>query len=148
MTLELDRLAATYARVVVGVAIQQHGGAEGVRRHREHRGPHPRGIHGPGAERLLRASPACTAATVAEFARDGSGAWSFREIVRGFDADPTSFAAADGRDAPSPDRERGRGPAGRSRVSRPQAAAPRPGIRLRTLRDQLQPLVEPQPSQM
>ena len=34
-----------------------------------------------------------TAATVAEFARDASGVWEFREMVRGFDSDPVLFTA-------------------------------------------------------
>lgn len=33
-----------------------------------------------------------TAATVAEFTRDVSGAWEFHEMVRGFDSDPVLFA--------------------------------------------------------
>ncbi len=34
-----------------------------------------------------------TAATVAEFTRDSSGAWEMRETIRGFDSDPVLFAA-------------------------------------------------------
>ena len=42
----------------------------------------------------------CTAATVAEFIRDEAGEWAFRKVIRGFDTDPGSFAAAMGRDLP------------------------------------------------
>jgi tellurium resistance protein TerD len=34
-----------------------------------------------------------TAATVAEFTRDASGAWEFHGMVRGFDSDPVVFTA-------------------------------------------------------
>ncbi|WP_405591695.1 TerD family protein [Streptomyces sp. NBC_01190] len=91
MTLELDRLAAQFGRVVVGVAIQQRGGrmtfgdvagtgfriAEGYTRLSE-------GDFGVVSD--------ATAATVAEFVRDASGAWAFHDHVRGFEADPDEFA--------------------------------------------------------
>ncbi|WP_367045488.1 TerD family protein [Streptomyces sp. Je 1-332] len=92
MTLELDRLAATYARVVVGVAIQPQ-------EERKVFGDIPntsvRIRHGYTdlAVSDLSGVSGYTAATVAEFTRDESGAWAFREVIRGFDADPTSFAA-------------------------------------------------------
>ncbi|MEU7137355.1 TerD family protein [Streptomyces sp. NPDC046261] len=96
MTLELDRLAPAYVRVVVGVAVQQGGGrrtfgdvtntavriAEG---------------HLELARDDFSAVAASTAATVAEFVRDGSGVWEFRDGVRGFDADPATFTALMGR---------------------------------------------------
>ncbi|MDG9703409.1 TerD family protein [Streptomyces sp. DH37] len=91
MTVELERLAPSFGRVVVGVAIQQSGGRRtfgdiantGVR-------------ITEGYTELARhdfsAVSGATAATVAEFTRNGSGAWEFREDVRGFDTDPDSFA--------------------------------------------------------
>ncbi|MFB7665262.1 TerD family protein [Kitasatospora sp. NPDC056138] len=91
MVLELDRLANRYRRVVVGVAIQQGGGrvtfADIARpdvRIRERR------------DQLAAVSfdsvGEATAARVAEFVRDDSGVWRFRDGVRGFDADPATFA--------------------------------------------------------
>lgn len=92
MTLELDRLASSFARVVVGVAIHQNSGLKtfgdlsnaGVLVVEEYK-------------ELLKDEFAqvagSTAATVAEFARDTSGAWEFHEMVRGFDSDPVVFAA-------------------------------------------------------
>lgn len=92
MTLELNRLAPRYARVVVGVAIQQGGGRltfgdvvnTGVR---VREGYTDLAAH--GFEDVAEA----TAATVVEFTRDGAEAgWSYRSIRRGFDADPQAFA--------------------------------------------------------
>ncbi|MFI1973197.1 TerD-family protein [Streptomyces cinnamoneus] len=95
MTLELDRLAGEFVRVVVGVVIQQRDGRRtfgdvanaGVR-------------IAEGHEELSRDDfsgvPWATAATVAEFVRDGSGAWAFRGAVRGFDAGPAEFPAVMG----------------------------------------------------
>ncbi|MFG2549501.1 TerD family protein [Streptomyces sp. NPDC048581] len=92
MTLELDRLASSFARVVVGVAIHQNSSPKtfgdisnaGVLVVEEYK-------------ELLKDEFAqvagSTAATVAEFARDTSGAWEFHEMVRGFDSDPVVFAA-------------------------------------------------------
>ncbi|MEX0170378.1 TerD family protein [Streptomyces sp. LMG1-1-1.1] len=90
MTLELDRLSPEYARVVVGVAIQQNGGrlafgsiaSSGIRV-RE------------GYDDLLTHDfadvPDALSATVVEFTRAGAG-WSYRPISHGFDADPQTFA--------------------------------------------------------
>ncbi|MFG2308709.1 TerD family protein [Streptomyces sp. NPDC048566] len=92
MVLELDRLAPSFRRVVVGVAIHQSGGAltfgditnAGV-------------VVVSGWTELMADDfagvAASNAATVAEFVRDGSGAWSLREAVHGFDGSPTAFAA-------------------------------------------------------
>lgn len=90
MTLELGRLASSYARVVVGVAVQQHSGRRtfgdiartGVR---------IREGYVELAEHDFSGVSGATAATVAEFTRNGTGAWEFREHLRGFDADPESF---------------------------------------------------------
>ena len=96
MTLELDRLAGSFVRVVVGVAIQPQRGAADLRRDREHRGPHPRGVHGPGASSTSSEVSGYPVSTVAEFTRDESGAWSFRQDVRGFDTEPDDVASVMG----------------------------------------------------
>ncbi|MBV7700561.1 TerD family protein [Streptomyces sp. TRM70350] len=92
MSLELDRLASSFARVVVGVAIHQNSGPKtfsdisnaGV-------------LVVEGYKELLKDDFAqvagSTAATVAEFTRDTSAAWEFHEMVRGFDSDPVVFTA-------------------------------------------------------
>ncbi|KAA0922211.1 MULTISPECIES: TerD family protein [Streptomyces] len=91
MTLELTRLNPRYARVMVGVAIQQRAGRRtfvGV--------PNPalriREGHTVLAEHDFGGVLGATATTVAEFVRDESGEWTFRPAVRGFDADPATFA--------------------------------------------------------
>ncbi|MDF3298318.1 TerD family protein [Streptomyces tropicalis] len=90
MTLELDRLSERYARVVVGVVIQQGAG------HRTFVN-----VLGPGlriregytvlAEDDFGGVLGATAAAVAEFARDESGTWAFRPGLHGFDGDPETF---------------------------------------------------------
>ncbi|MCZ4508956.1 TerD family protein [Streptomyces sp. ActVer] len=92
MTLELDRLAPSFARVVVGVAIHQNSGPKtfgdlsnaGV-------------LVAEGYRELLEDNFAqvsgCTATTVAEFTRDASTSWEFHKMVRGFDSDPEVFTA-------------------------------------------------------
>ncbi|MFD4632852.1 TerD family protein [Streptomyces sp. NPDC058284] len=92
MTLELDRLASTVVRVVVGVAIQQHTEPK-VLGDIANTAVRIREGYTDLAQNDLGSVSGSTAATVAEFTRDESGAWSFRESVRGFDADPTSFAS-------------------------------------------------------
>ncbi|KOG31129.1 TerD family protein [Streptomyces resistomycificus] len=100
MTVELDRLASSFARVVVGVAIHQNSGPKTfgdmsnagvlvVERYKELL-----------KDDLTQVSGS-TAATVAEFTRDASGAWEFHELVRGFDSDPVVFTTEMGR-APRP----------------------------------------------
>ncbi|MCX4919410.1 TerD family protein [Streptomyces sp. NPDC060011] len=92
MVLELDRLASSYARVVVGVAIHQdrgvltfgdirNAGVLVVEDYRE--------LMTDDLSRVAGSN----ATTIAEFTRDGSGAWSLQEAVRGFDGSPTAFAA-------------------------------------------------------
>ncbi|MFJ4918300.1 TerD family protein [Streptomyces sp. NPDC088725] len=90
MTLELDRLGSQYVRVVVGVVIQQR---DGERRFGDIASPEIRVLEGYNelAEYDFADVAAATAATVAEFVRADSGAWSFRTAVRGFDTDPQSF---------------------------------------------------------
>ena len=91
MTLELTRLDKRYARVVVGVAIQQRTGRRTFV-----------SVHNPGlriregytvlAEGDFGDVLGSTATTVAEFVRDDSGEWTFHPGIRGFDVDPESFA--------------------------------------------------------
>ncbi|MEW1870750.1 MULTISPECIES: TerD family protein [Streptomyces] len=95
MTLELDRLDQRYARVLVGVVIQQHQGRRTFS-----------GVANPGlriregytvlAEDDFGGALGATAATVAEFVRDGSGPWEFRPGVQGFEGDPAAFTRAMG----------------------------------------------------
>lgn len=91
LTLEFDRVAAAYGRVVVGVIIQQGGG-------------HKAFADVPSANIRVRQGytelandgfeqvPAETAAIVAEFTRDPSGDWQFHRGVRRF-ADQAAFDA-------------------------------------------------------
>jgi tellurium resistance protein TerD len=97
MTLELDRLSSAYSRVVVGVAIQQR---EGRKTFAEVTNCGIRILDGhiELAQNDFTGVAEFTAATVAEFTRNESGAWEFRESVRGFDADPTYFAELMGKD--------------------------------------------------
>lgn len=100
MTLELDRLAERYVRVVVGVAIQQRDGRKTFG-----------GVVGTGVQiregytELGRDDfsgvASATAAVVAEFTRDDSGIWTFHSGLRGFEGDPGTFAAEMGGDGPS-----------------------------------------------
>ncbi|MER6028141.1 TerD family protein [Streptomyces sp. NPDC001851] len=97
MMLELDRLDARYARVVVGVVIQQRYG------HRTFAG-----VLNPAmrvrvdrytvlAQDDFGSVPGATAATIAEFVRDDSGDWIFRPGVQGFEEDPATFTRVMGR---------------------------------------------------
>ncbi|WP_406145479.1 TerD family protein [Streptomyces sp. NBC_01012] len=95
MTLELDRLSDAYARVVVGVAIQQRDGHKTFGQV-EQTGVQIREGYTNLAEDDFSSVAGNTAAVVAEFIRDSSGSWGFNEVVRGFDGDPDSFAAAMG----------------------------------------------------
>ncbi|MGW0120008.1 TerD family protein [Streptomyces sp. NPDC003327] len=96
MTLELNRLAPRYARVVVGVAIQQGGGrltfgdiaGAGVR---VREGYTDLALHDFADVAEARS------ATVAEFTRGADG-WSHRPLRHGFDADPRQFASLLGAD--------------------------------------------------
>lgn len=91
MTLELDRLSTSYTRVVVGAAIQQRPGRLAFA-----------AVANAGfrvvegytvlAESGFGQVPDATAATIAEFSRDESGAWQFHQMLRGYDTDPDSFA--------------------------------------------------------
>ena len=90
MTLELNRLDSRYARVMVGVVIQQRPAKrtfvsviKPALRIREG--------YDVLAEDDFGGVPGATAATVAEFVREGSGPWEFVPGVRGFDGDPADF---------------------------------------------------------
>ncbi|WP_308298970.1 TerD family protein [Streptomyces sp. GESEQ-35] len=96
MTLELDWLDSRYARVVVGVIIQQHPA------HRTFaQVPNPglriREGYTVLTEDDFSGVPGATAATVAEFVRDESGTWNHHPGIHGFDGDPASFTATMGR---------------------------------------------------
>ena len=99
MTLELDRLADSYSRVVVGVAIQQ---SEGPKTFGEVQNTHVRVLDGITElmENDFSRFSGDTAATVAAFARGETGEWEFMEALRGFDADPESFAQLMGKNYP------------------------------------------------
>ncbi|MFI6353668.1 TerD family protein [Streptomyces sp. NPDC050743] len=97
MTLELDRLDGRYARVVVGVVIQQRFG-------------HKTFVNVLNPAMRIRVDRytvlaqddfgsvlGATAATIAEFVRDDSGEWSFRPGVHGFEEDPATFTRVMGR---------------------------------------------------
>ncbi|MFG2681723.1 TerD family protein [Streptomyces sp. NPDC048392] len=90
MTLELDRLDARYARVVVGVAIQQRA-EERTFGHVANPGLRVREGYTDLATEDFAGVPSAIAATVAEFVRDESGAWEFRAGVHGYQGDPAAF---------------------------------------------------------
>lgn len=96
MTLELHRLDSRYGRVVAGVVIQQRVGRKTfvsvlnpALRLREG--------YTVLAESDFGGVLGATAATVAEFVRDGSDEWAFRPGMHGYDTDPAGFARAMGR---------------------------------------------------
>ncbi|GAA2245563.1 TerD-family protein [Streptomyces ruber] len=91
MVLELDRLAPRYARVVVGVAIQQQNGKKTFA-DIQHPALRIREGYDVMDEHDFGDARGATAATVAEFVRDDAGVWSFRPDLQGYDADPASFA--------------------------------------------------------
>ncbi|NSC24747.1 TerD family protein [Streptomyces albus subsp. chlorinus] len=92
MTLELDRLAETYVRVVVGVAIQQ---GEGRKTFGQIANTAVRVCE--GYEELagndFSGVPQATAATVAEFVRGESGEWHHKVVLRGYEGTPEDFTA-------------------------------------------------------
>ncbi|MFD7866596.1 TerD family protein [Streptomyces sp. NPDC057682] len=95
MTVELHRVSESYGRVVVGVAIQQR---DGRRTFAEvaNTGVQIREGYTVLAEDDFSSVGAATAAVVAEFVRDPSGAWRLHDTVRGFDGDADAFAASMG----------------------------------------------------
>lgn len=96
MTLELDRLSERYARVVVGVVIQQRSA------HRTFVGVANPGLRIREGYTVLAEDDfgdvlGATAATVGEFVRDESGTWTFRPGLHGFEDDPATFTHTMGR---------------------------------------------------
>ena len=96
MTLELDRLSERYARVVVGVVIQQRSA------HRTFVGVANPGLRIREGYTVLAEDDfgdvlGATAATVGEFVRDESGTWTFRPGLHGFEDDPATFTRTMGR---------------------------------------------------
>ncbi len=96
MTLEFDRLAAQYARVVVGVIIQQRS------THRTFVSVIKPGLRIREGYSVLTEDDfggvlGSTAATVAEFVRDETGSWDFHSGVQGFEDDPATFTRTMGR---------------------------------------------------
>ncbi|MGW3012489.1 TerD family protein [Streptomyces sp. NPDC001219] len=96
MTLELHRLAESYTRVIVGVAIQQGEGRK-VFGDVGNTAVRIREGYTDLVEHDFTEVPGATAATVAEFVRDEAGQWRFHSALRGFDADPHTFTAEMGR---------------------------------------------------
>ncbi|MBO8188698.1 TerD family protein [Streptomyces spirodelae] len=92
MTLELERLAERYVRVVVGVAIQQGEGHKTFA-HVPNTGVRIR----EGYEELFdydfSGVAGATAATVAEFVRGETGEWHHRAALRGYEGAPEDFAS-------------------------------------------------------
>ncbi|CAL9611506.1 TerD family protein [Streptomyces albus] len=90
MTLELERLADTYVRVVVGVAVQQGEGRKTFAQV-----PNTAVRIREGYEELsatdLTGVAGSTAATVAEFVRGETGEWHHKVVLRGFDGTPEEF---------------------------------------------------------
>ncbi|MEU6393439.1 TerD family protein [Streptomyces sp. NPDC046939] len=98
MMLELERLSPAYTRVLVGVVLQQNEQSE---RHLvfadvANTGVRVREGHTDLSQHDLSAVADSSAATLGEFTRGADGEWSFREAIRGFDGDLTTFAAAMG----------------------------------------------------
>ena len=97
LTAELERLDSRYARVVVGVAIQQRSA------HRTFVGVLNPAIRIRDGYTVLAEDDfggvlGSTAATIAEFVRDASGGWFFHPGVHGFEDDPVTFPRTMGRD--------------------------------------------------
>ncbi|MFI0510423.1 TerD family protein [Streptomyces sp. WSLK1-5] len=92
MELEFERLSSAYGRVVVGVAIHQNG-VPRTFGDLSHAGV----LVVEGYRQLLSDDFAtvadATAATIAEFTRDTSGAWHFAQLIHGFESNPTGFMA-------------------------------------------------------
>ncbi|MCS0637628.1 TerD family protein [Streptomyces sp. LP05-1] len=90
MTLELQRLAPAYGRVVVGVAVQQRESRIAFGDVANTRVTVKEGYDELESHDFTDVAGA-TAATVVEFTRDATGGWEYRRAIRGFDADPQSF---------------------------------------------------------
>lgn len=92
MTLELDRLAENYTRVVIGVAIQQNEGHKTFGQI-ENTAVHIREGYEELSESDLSGVSTATAATVAEFVRGESGEWYHKVLLRGYEGTPEEFTA-------------------------------------------------------
>ncbi|MBM7090309.1 TerD family protein [Streptomyces sp. NPDC012461] len=90
MTVELDRVHEQYARVVVGIVIQQQSPRTFARVIRP--GLRIREGYTVLSETDFSGVPDATAAVVAEFRREGTGPWEADFAIRGFDEDPVNFA--------------------------------------------------------
>ncbi|MEV7520235.1 TerD family protein [Streptomyces sp. NPDC091371] len=109
MTIELERMGEQVRRVVVGVVIQNAlagvgaGAGSGGDAGRAKTfadiagtGFRIREGHTDLVQGDFGSVSTATAATVAEFLRDASGAWTLDARVRGFDADPEEYTRAMG----------------------------------------------------
>ncbi|MFJ6567474.1 TerD family protein [Streptomyces sp. NPDC091292] len=99
MVLELDRLASSFARVVVGVAIHQNSG------HKTFGDLSNAGVLVVEGYKELLADDfpevaEATATKVATFTKDPSGSWQFHPTIQGFDSDPETFTAEMGGEPP------------------------------------------------
>ncbi|MER7028631.1 TerD family protein [Streptomyces ramulosus] len=92
MTLELERLAERYTKVVVGVAIQQGGGRKTFGEVPNTEVQIREGYTELVQDDFASVAPS-TASVVAVFTRDTDGEWRLRKGLRGFDADPNAFTA-------------------------------------------------------
>ncbi|WP_394429633.1 TerD family protein [Streptomyces sp. SGAir0957] len=98
MSLELERLSPAYARVLVGAVVQQNEPQDRTLVFGDvaNTGVRIRQDYTDLSEHDLSAVAGSPAATLGEFVRGADGEWSFREAIRGFDGDLTTFAAAMG----------------------------------------------------
>ncbi|CCK27020.1 hypothetical protein BN159_2641 [Streptomyces davaonensis JCM 4913] len=96
MTLELNRLDSRYARVVVGVVIQQRS-LERTFVNVIHPGLRIREGYTDLATDDFGSVLGATAATVAEFARQEDATWDFHPGIYGYEDDPATFTRAMGK---------------------------------------------------
>ncbi|GAA3836502.1 TerD family protein [Streptomyces chiangmaiensis] len=91
MVLELDRLASSFGRVVVGVVIHQDRGRRTFGDIENAAVLVAEKYTELLADDFAQVADS-TATTIAEFARNGSGEWELHEMIRGFDSAPPAFA--------------------------------------------------------
>lgn len=92
MALELDRLAPSYSRVVVGVVIHQDADPRTFS-DIENAGVLVVEKYTDLLETDFTPVAGSTAATIVEFRRNDSDAWKLHELIQGFDCDATDFPA-------------------------------------------------------
>ncbi|MFZ3566262.1 TerD family protein [Streptomyces sp. BH097] len=92
MALELDRLAPSYSRVVVGVVIHQDADPRTFS-DIENAGVLVVEKYTDLLETDFTPVAGSTAATIVEFRRNDSEAWKLHELIQGFDCDATDFPA-------------------------------------------------------